>query len=684
MADTRYQQDISAMFAGALNVGAEIGLRNLLQRRAREEEALTAVATIMSNNGTLDALPTDVWKKMESRLGKDLGNLLMYRSGQRKKQLASKRTIEQGVKDLINRPVSELVPMQNQRFELPLPSEAGPEGDIELEDITQRFGTRRVPTGGSAIPVENYEQLQQLAAQNPQVAQALQQYDVRQRQPTNAERFLRADQLSPFGAALLTDSIELGTLAGTGQTLQVRRAELEYKRSKLAMDKQKPTFGSVTDIVRPDGTVIKAWPMWTPDGGVQYMELAEGPQRDSYTRIIQQIQKVQDQLAKPNLTPVQEERFNKQLDKLNKAFGKLISTKGGVTINAQPPMPLQDKSGNIIGWVYPGEKTTQRQLGEMFNLIQTGGKARIEENQGILSSGNLGLKTLQRLRQFMSPTNVGRLGQLKRLGIGALSNVQGLPELVQELRRTNQTLQPMLMEKLASEKPGFEARLRRSLNSANAYDATLNAFAAIIAKFRDPQSTIREEEFNRIRNEVAGMDYPSAVSRLSALETELRTKMQQAENEMKYAEDALRRGLGSDVFDSEVGLPDVAYRRILIPDRILPELAGATLQTPLGTQTPQGTTTPPQGTPQGAQQPQQPQPQQPFNAMQFMAEAAIEYGVDVQSLLPGEWKELASLVNNSLAANRGLTVEQQRGAIRLIVRHYLQQRGISVPAPGGQ
>lgn len=657
-------RDLADFVGGALNVGADLAFRNFLDRRNTETQALMQVATTMSDNGTLDSLPPDVWKKIQQNIGKDLGNALMYRSQLRKRQLGPRRRLQAGVRDFINRDVINLLPTRTEQF--PLPMEEPPEGDPMLQG-EQQFGTRQVPTGEPAIPLlGGQEQLAQMQA-DPQMAQALERFQAQRAAPTNMQRFLRADQLSPFGAALLTDSTALGQLSAIGAQQRGAQAELNYKYSKLAADRNEPTFGTIQEIVGPDGRMVKAWPMYTPNGGVQMLPLGEGKQADAMTRTIQQIQGVQRGLSQKGITSERHNELENRLDMLNKVFAKQLS-QSGITVNMPgQPQPIRDADGNIIDWIFPnqGDKPMNRAMAEAYRNLNFGDNKQFATDRGVMTSGNLALTTLQRLRPMMSPENVGALGRVQRFTIATAQTLQGGPELYQSIKGILAGQAPDLQASVAvGESPAFRNRLNKALNSADLYIATINTLAAIQAKFVDPDSAIREEEFNRIVASLQGLGFSAAVSRISEVETNVRAKMAQTQTRLRNADQALRQFMGLPARPGDAPLDPA--RDIMIPGRIFPgvEMPGVTTPGILSPQRQGAVPTPPA---QGQAEPRQ--------AINFVRQQARAIGVADDQLTPQQWNDVGTQVNRFRANNPDLSDAAQAAAAQLIIRRYLEQQG---------
>lgn len=531
-----YTRAQTAQFiGGALDTFAQFGLQQLYRKNEQERIATMEVAGQMAEQGMLDALPGDVWKNMAKNMGQNYADLLMQRNAIRKRMLAPRRQLQQGVQDFINAPMYELVP--GQQLQQP------PVGDT----LDEQYGPSTWPanrppaTQQGPIPVGSQSQLQALQQRAQQQAQAtgqpsiLEGYQVKSRPPTNVERFIRADNLSPFGAALLTDSTELGQLAGVGQTLKVRQAELEFKKQKQAFDEQKPTFGPTMDITDPEGNTVKGVVIYTPTGGIEHMTFGEGRDANAMQRVVQKLRLLQEKKAKGGLTPTAEAKLDEEIEQQQQIFEKLTSDKPGMVVNAQQPAKLYDTEGNVIAEYFPGDKPLQRWLMQQIAAARGIDNTEMRNHRLVISSGNLALTTLNRLAQRINTTNVGLVGKVRKLSERAIANIEGGQDLLNYFSGFKKDVQGVLWERVD---PKFRSKLKTLTTSPDSIEATLNTLTAIYAKFADPGSTIREEEFNRIRSTTfKDATLPAMIAGLAEAEAYITDKINQSSTTLSQIEE---------------------------------------------------------------------------------------------------------------------------------------------------
>ena len=693
MADAYTRAQAAQFLGGALDTFAQYGLQQLYRKNEQERLATMEVAGQMAEQGMLDTLPDDVWKRMAKNMGQNYSDLLMQRNSIRKQMLGPLRTIQKGVAQSIQQPVYDLVPgQQMQQGERPMGDTLDEQYGPSSWPANRPPATQRGPiTVGSQAQLQT---LQQRAAQQAQVTgqpNALEGYQIRSRNPTAIEQFQRADQLSPFGVALLTHSTELGTLAATGQTNRMRQLELDYKWSKLAADRDEPTFGSITKIVGDDGKVQEVWPKYTQTGGIEYIPIGEGEQGDAMRRTIQEMQKVQTKMAEPGISSAQYDKLNERYEMLKQVFAKQTHTRGGSEVSVQLQVPVYDQETGQ--WIMPdqigaagGDKTYNRGMAEAYRDLNIGGRLEWQYDRGIMTSGNLALQTLKRLYPLTTPSNVGVLGGLKRFTLATAGTIRGGPELYQSVMAAIQGQAPDLINQVnvRESSPGFKQRLRSALNDADMFAATLATLAAIKAKFDDPITGIREQEFNRNLKQLQAGGFTGSVSNLSELESSVRSKMLISQSQLQRATQYAQAHFGAPPRPENAPL-DYALD-FSVADRIFP---GPEISMPGSA--PQGGVAPQQQQPVQPLQPQQPVQPQPtqippvtpgqpprtetgeINAPMMILQEMRAMGVNIGAMDLDARNQIWSTFNQWYQQNPDATPQEIRATIRRILKRGMGQ-----------
>lgn len=499
-------QDLAQVGLGFLDAGAQSAINNLQSRQANERDSLTRLANNLAAQGQLNSLPPDVMKSFEKSLGPNITRALQFQSNLRQQQLAPIQELRSGLQNLINAPVQEQA-APTQSFQQSI-AQAPQQAPTELAGLVQQ---QQLP--------------QDVSTQQPAV--------VEERAPTAAEKFQRFDrQVSPLGVALLSGDVQLGQLQVSGQNIRNERVALELRKQKQALDQQAFKSGGLTDVIDEQGRQVKSLVLYRPDGTVSNVVVGEGPQKGKINSLIQQLEVTETALADPKLTDSQRGTLERRRARLAKSFEN-AQKKGGTVVNVdgRPQLVSFDpKTGEIRDIVNPGDDTQTRQLRRRLVEARIGTAKETATDREIRSSGRLALKTLDRLEGIATPGTVGLVGRINQITEGTLATLESAPLIIEGLNSFVEEGRFIISDKIENK---FRKKLlSKFAGKTDAVQAALDTLAAIDAKFTDPDSAIREEEFNRIRRGLNSLSFPQFVAKVNEIRAKVNDRITESQTRL--------------------------------------------------------------------------------------------------------------------------------------------------------
>lgn len=641
-------EDLGMAVTGFLDTTADYAVKNLFARNAQERESLTNVASQLAASGQLHTLPPDTLKSIQKNLGKDLGGALAYQSQLRQQIIGP---IRQGVQQFLNQPVQqETKPAQSIASAVEQAQPQAPQTELS-QYLDERGVQPDARQQSTMIPAETEA-----------------------RAPTNLERYERTAQLSPLGVAMWTGDYNLGQLQLGGQQVATARATLEYKKMKEAFKQSQPKFGAVTTLTGPDGSPQKVWPMYTPDGGIQMMSLGEGTESDAIGRTIQEITRLEEQLARggDELAPNTRTRLERRLELRGQALQKQLH-KGGVNVkvDARPSEMIFDKNGKLMAVVPAGDKAASRRANMMIFEDQYGGKAARAEARNTMMMGRLYRAQVKRVRELASPELMGFSGKMTRLTESVIQGTQGgrafLASLDQYLKGGK-----LEIEGTKFDSPEFKRRMtRRVTGKGDRLQRAIDLLIIQRLKIVDP-SVVREGEFEREKNALMAGGFAGFLAGLEESERDIMRRMQLADQQLRAGDERAAAALEHDPGIIETHDPG----RLTDEERAQIEQmtsmgaqggdvggdvggtqvgSGAEVVGPQAQATPQA---PPQGQPQG----------EPPSTRSLIIETGQSLGLDFNAMTPTQKHKIAASVNRIIHNNPGISETALRNAIGIIMK----------------
>lgn len=441
-------RDLSQVGMGFMSEMGKIKMAERAQQKAQQTQFTTNALQQLASMGQLNDLDPQVLKSMQGVLGKDVVGMAMEQSN-------------------LNRAIGQ-----------------ARQGASNF--ITQR--TEQVPAYGPAGAMPE-------GIQGPPTAQQVEEIPKTTitREATPAQAYERFRQLDPTGVYLLTGNVQAGQLAQQGMNLKQAQRELLLNQQKLAWDKAKPQMTKRYEVQREDGTVSNVIGLINPDGSVQQIDIGQAPNKDKLGRLTDSYASLTSKLDNPNLTGKQRKALETRKKIAERGLQKELAQGTGINM-------VMGDDGEMLG--IASTPQAAREL-LMINRMTKGlDTQEIRNDRKIVRTGALALKTLDRIQGLASRTTVGPGGKLFNTAQNVMANLRAMPEVLGAVTESiNGTKGDIKKEGTNQERAFWDKKFKSAPSKIHQY-----AYSLIyrLAKLDDPNSVVREGEFDRYEKQLFG------------------------------------------------------------------------------------------------------------------------------------------------------------------------------------
>lgn len=572
------ERDLAAVGLGLSQAFNESTLQQLFRRRQQEEDALRQASIGLAETGQLHLLPEELTKGIAKRAGKTLFETLNQLSQLKEQELGPRRQARGDFLSLINQQVPTAPAIPGGQISVGEPQGApqirsGPGGNLQVQNQPAlRTPERQQEAIPEAIPDPEID-----PAATGQVTPITPVIDpnparltffapttsARSRPPTAFERTQRINNLSGLGVALAFSDNALGQLQIQSQQVRGAADKLSFARAKDAYTQGRPKFEKIFDTVNENGERMVSALFSMPDGTAQTTPLGAGAGGVATQQALTALQKVEDRLLKGGLTDSQRTVLETRRERLDRAFGTSLK-RGGITVTGNQDLERIFRDGRYLGTINPTDNIARRRLLNLDAALQLGSSKETQEQRTILFQGNQGLALIDDILNTATADNVGVIGTIRR-------KVQSLASIAKSAPRFFSSYSRLVGEAKSAldnaEDKKFAASLLREFDtSADFIDATTKALAVVIAKIRDPNSVVKQEEYRATLEQLQGDGgFPAFITRMGVTRRDVARRMIQAHQGLLSKQERIR-ALTNDpeavvpLIDPSLNLPEEITR----------------------------------------------------------------------------------------------------------------------------
>jgi lysozyme len=483
---------------GFMQGAAEAKFAQHLDMQQRQQKSAMELGQALAARGELANLPPDMIKPMEKLYGKaGMGQLMQLNQINQ-----VSRNLRLGAEQSIQAPVETQVAVPNPDLQGPVT----PQGEAPLEHQTMQR---------AATPQEQYE------------------------------RFI---QMDPTGISLITGDTNFGNLALNTRILAQNKAEHMFNVQKQAYEDTKPHTTATFDIERPDGSLGTGVAQVFPDGSHHVIDLSDTANKDELSRLIDRKAKLDEQLEDQALTPQQRKTLQMRNQKNDAALEKALSKDPKKGFNL-----IFDEEGNIAG--FTDDPNVAKNMLGLQGALKGLDRDEMKRDRKIVRGGALMLNNIDRILNMADPATFGPGATVTQFMQNLKANIQSIPGVAEFVNGSRSDIK-------SAESKALQNKILKDFNGAptEAHQYMMGLIVQM-AKMDDPDSVIREGEYDRYKAQIMGGagvagSFPAMVTNLKAIRNQTQDKINQSMEQLNKSEQLILQRMqgqmGGETFGQSV------------------------------------------------------------------------------------------------------------------------------------